>query len=46
MIFWISRRIAEQDVNMLRPLLGQITRERADMNASARIEGREDIEHA
>ena len=34
------------DVDMLRALLEQITRERADMNASARIEGREDIEDA
>lgn len=46
MILCISGRIAEEDVDMLRALLKQITRERADMNASARIEGREDIEHA
>jgi hypothetical protein len=45
-IFCVSGQIAEQDVNMLRALMEQITRERADMNASARIEGREEIEHA
>jgi hypothetical protein len=45
-IFCVSGQIAEQDVNMLRALMEQITRERADMNASERIEGREEIEHA
>jgi hypothetical protein len=43
-IFWVSGQIAEQDGDTLRALLD--TSERADMNASAHIEGREDIEHA
>jgi hypothetical protein len=45
-IFCLGGQIAEQDPDMLRALLEQITRERADMNVSARIEGREEIEHA
>ena len=46
MIFCVSGQSAEQDGDTLRALLEQITSERADMNTSAHIEGREDIEHA
>lgn len=46
MILHISGQIVEQDGNMMRALLEQISREGPDMNASARIEEREDIEHA
>jgi hypothetical protein len=42
----LSGQIAEQDGDMLRALLEQVARERADMNASARTDEREDVEHA
>jgi hypothetical protein len=45
-ILCVNGQIAEQDRDMLRALLELIMRERADINASARLEGREDIEHA
>jgi hypothetical protein len=45
-ILCVNGQIAEQDGDMLRALLELIMRERADINASARLEGRKDIEHA
>jgi hypothetical protein len=45
-ILCVNGQIAEQDGDMLRALLELIMRERADINGSARLEGRKDIEHA